>query len=54
VKRVEQLGLQLTDDEIKDATNKIKTLSDVKTMSLSDVDALLSQIHHEKQQIPAQ
>lgn len=46
--RVEQLGLNLTDDEIKDATAKIKTLADIKAQSLDDVDALLRQYHEEK------
>ncbi|KAI0806336.1 HMGL-like-domain-containing protein [Irpex lacteus] len=35
--RVEQLGLKLTDDEIKDATAKIKELADVRTQSMDDV-----------------
>ncbi|KAI0297233.1 hypothetical protein B0F90DRAFT_1740314 [Multifurca ochricompacta] len=43
--RVEQLGLQLTDDEIKDATAKIKELADVRTQSMDDVDSLLRVYH---------
>jgi len=43
--RVEQLGLQLTDDEVKDATSKIKELADVRTQSMDDVDSLL-RIYH--------
>ncbi|KAE9408410.1 homocitrate synthase [Gymnopus androsaceus JB14] len=43
--RVEQLGLTLTDDEIKDATAKIKELADVRTQSMDDVDSLL-RIYH--------
>ncbi|KAF9046878.1 homocitrate synthase [Hymenopellis radicata] len=43
--RVEQLGLTLTDDEIKDATSKIKELADVRTQSMDDVDSLL-RIYH--------
>jgi homocitrate synthase len=39
--RVEQLGLTLTDDQIKDATNKIKNLSDFKQQTVEDIDALL-------------
>jgi homocitrate synthase len=46
--RVEQLGLNLTDDEIKDATAKIKTLADIKAQTLDDVDALLRQYHENK------
>ncbi|KAH9481648.1 mitochondrial Homoaconitase [Psilocybe cubensis] len=43
--RVEQLGLQLTDAEIKDATSKIKELADVRTQSMDDVDSLLRVYH---------
>jgi homocitrate synthase len=43
--RVEQLGLELTDAEIKDATAKIKELADVRTQSMDDVDSLL-RIYH--------
>ncbi|PPR02619.1 hypothetical protein CVT24_002190 [Panaeolus cyanescens] len=43
--RVEQLGLQLTDAEIKDATAKIKELADVRTQSMDDVDSLLRVYH---------
>ncbi|KNZ72174.1 Homocitrate synthase, mitochondrial [Termitomyces sp. J132] len=43
--RVEQLGLKLTDAEIKDATNKIKELADVRTQSMDDVDSLLRVYH---------
>jgi homocitrate synthase len=43
--RVEQLGIQLTDDEIKDATAKIKELADVRTQSMDDVDSLLRVYH---------
>jgi len=43
--RVEQLGLKLTDEEIKDATNKIKTLADIKQQTLDDVDAVLRDYH---------
>ena len=43
--RVEQLGLKLTDEEIKDATAKIKELADVRTQSMDDVDSLLRVYH---------
>jgi homocitrate synthase len=43
--RVEQLGLELTDEEIKDATAKIKELADVRTQSMDDVDSLLRVYH---------
>jgi homocitrate synthase len=43
--RVEQLGLNLTDDQIKEATNKIKNLADIKQQTIDDIDALLHQYH---------
>jgi len=46
--RAEQLGLDLSDDEIKEATQKIKTLADIKQQSLEDVDSLLHHFHQKK------
>jgi homocitrate synthase len=46
--RAEQLGLDLTDEEIKEATQKIKTLADIKQQSLEDVDSLLHHFHRKK------
>jgi len=43
--RVEQLGLELTDDQVKDATAKIKELADVRTQSMEDVDMVLRVYH---------
>jgi len=45
--RVEQLGLHLTDEEVKAATQKIKTLGDIKMCTLDDIDAILRQHHDE-------
>jgi homocitrate synthase len=39
--RTEQLGLDLTDEQIKEITRHIKALADEKALSLSDVDAIL-------------
>lgn len=39
--RAEQLGLELTDAQIKEVTRHIKALADEKPLSLSDVDAIL-------------
>jgi homocitrate synthase len=39
--RAEQLGLTLTDDQIKDVTAHIKALADQKRLDLNDVDELL-------------
>ena len=43
--RVEQLGLSLTDDQVKDVTQKIKELADVRTQSMDDVDTVLRVYH---------
>ncbi|KZV97461.1 homocitrate synthase [Exidia glandulosa HHB12029] len=43
--RVEQLQLELTDDQIKDATAKIKELADVRTQTMEDVDTVLRVYH---------
>src|SRR5450759_3764869 len=39
--RAEQLGLPLTDDQIKDVTAHVKALADQKRMDINDVDELL-------------
>ena len=39
--RAEQLGLELSDAQIKEVTRHIKALADEKLLSLSDVDAIL-------------
>jgi len=39
--RAEQLGLSLSDEEIKKATAHIKALADLKPLALEDVDAIL-------------
>lgn len=41
--RAEQLGLNLTDDQVKFLTNRIKEMADEGSLTLDDVDALLSQ-----------
>lgn len=43
--RVQQLGLDLTDDQVKEVTAQIKKLADVRTQSIEDVDLLLKQYH---------
>ncbi|KAL1924736.1 uncharacterized protein VTP21DRAFT_4390 [Calcarisporiella thermophila] len=46
--RVEQLGLSLTDEEVKKVTAKIKELADIRPQSLDDVDGLLRKYHDAK------
>ncbi|KAL7418556.1 homocitrate synthase lys21 [Cryptotrichosporon argae] len=43
--RVEQLNLDLNDDQVKDATAKIKELADVRTQTMEDVDTILRVYH---------
>lgn len=46
--RVSQLNLELSDDEIKDVTKQIKTLADIKMLSVEEVDTLLRNKHEAK------
>jgi homocitrate synthase len=41
--RAEQLGMNLPDDIIKDATAKFKTLADIRHTTLNDVDSILQE-----------
>jgi homocitrate synthase len=43
--RAEQLKLEMTDEQVKDATAKIKELADTRTQSMDDVDRIL-RIYH--------
>ncbi|VEU21239.1 DEKNAAC102124 [Brettanomyces naardenensis] len=43
--RVEQLNLDLTDDQIKEITHKIKNLGDVRPLSIDDVDSIIKDYH---------
>ncbi len=43
--RVQQLGISLTDDEVKKVTARIKELADIKPLGIEEVDTLLRQFH---------
>ncbi|KAJ3323888.1 mitochondrial Homoaconitase [Blyttiomyces sp. JEL0837] len=43
--RVQQLGLELSDDEVKTVTAQIKTLADIKPLGIEEVDTLLRHFH---------
>ncbi|ORX98321.1 homocitrate synthase [Basidiobolus meristosporus CBS 931.73] len=43
--RVQQLGLDLSDDQVKHVTAQIKLLADIRPQSLENVDTLLRQFH---------
>ena len=43
--RVQQLGLSLTDDQVKSVTAQIKELADIKPLGIEEVDTLLRKFH---------
>lgn len=43
--RAEQLQLSLTDDQLKEITNRVKAMADHRSLSLNDVDVLLREYH---------
>ncbi|CCK68730.1 homocitrate synthase LYS20 KNAG_0B02880 [Huiozyma naganishii CBS 8797] len=43
--RVDQLNLNLTDAEIKEVTNKIKEMGDIRPLSIDDVDSIIKKFH---------
>jgi homocitrate synthase len=43
--RVQQLGLSLTDDQVKHVTAQIKELADIKPLGIEEVDTLLRNFH---------
>ncbi|KAH3668643.1 hypothetical protein OGAPHI_002397 [Ogataea philodendri] len=43
--RVEQLNLNLSDDQVKEVTNKIKQMGDVRPLNIEDVDSIIKQYH---------
>lgn len=43
--RVEQLNLQLTDDQIKEVTQKIKQMGDIRPLGIDDVDSVIKDYH---------
>ncbi|KAI1452954.1 HMGL-like-domain-containing protein [Annulohypoxylon moriforme] len=48
--RVTQLGLTMTDDQIKECTAKIKMLADVRQPSIDDADSIIRSFHLNLQQ----
>ncbi|KAI1441637.1 HMGL-like-domain-containing protein [Annulohypoxylon stygium] len=48
--RVNQLGLTMTDDQIKECTAKIKMLADVRQPSIEDADSIIRTFHLNLQQ----
>jgi homocitrate synthase len=44
--RADQLGLTISDEEIKRITEEVKSMCDLRRISLDDVDGLLYNAHH--------
>ncbi|KAH7019137.1 hypothetical protein EDB80DRAFT_631966 [Ilyonectria destructans] len=47
--RVEQLGLTMTDDQVKEVTQKIKQLADIRPLAIDDTDSIIRSYHLELQ-----
>ncbi|POR34833.1 hypothetical protein TPAR_04974, partial [Tolypocladium paradoxum] len=47
--RVEQLGLKMTDGQIKEVTQKIKALGDIRPIAVDDADSIIRSYHLELQ-----
>ena len=43
--RVEQLGLEMTDAQVKQCTTKIKALADVRPIAIDDADSIIRTFH---------
>ncbi|PHH63121.1 hypothetical protein CDD81_6272 [Ophiocordyceps australis] len=43
--RVGQLGLTMTDDQVKEVTSKIKALADVRPIAIDDADSIIRSFH---------
>ncbi|KAH0522067.1 hypothetical protein TsFJ059_005980 [Trichoderma semiorbis] len=52
--RCEQLGLKMTDDEVKEVTAKIKKMADIRPLAIDDTDSILHSYHIELQKKQAQ
>ncbi|QPG96796.1 Saccharopine dehydrogenase [Epichloe festucae Fl1] len=47
--RVEQLGLSMTDDQVKEVTQKIKAMADIRPLAIDDTDSIIRSYHLELQ-----
>ncbi|KKO99242.1 homocitrate synthase, mitochondrial [Trichoderma harzianum] len=52
--RCEQLGLKMTDEEVKEVTAKIKQMADIRPLAIDDTDSILHSYHIELQKKQAQ
>lgn len=50
--RVDQLNLNLTDQQCKDVTSKIKLMADIRALTIDDVDSIIKEFHAEYEDQP--
>lgn len=43
--RIEQLGLSMTDDQVKLCTQKVKAMADVRPLAIDDADSVIRTFH---------
>ncbi|KAG6038787.1 Saccharopine dehydrogenase [Claviceps citrina] len=48
--RVEQLGLSMTDNQVKEVTQKIKAMADIRPLAIDDTDSIIRSYHLELEQ----
>ncbi|KAF2789225.1 homocitrate synthase [Melanomma pulvis-pyrius CBS 109.77] len=48
--RVEQLGLHMTDDQVKSLTSKIKAMADIRPLAIDDTDSIIRSFHLDLQE----
>ncbi|KAK2597418.1 homocitrate synthase lys21 [Conoideocrella luteorostrata] len=48
--RVEQLGLSMSDDQVKQVTQKIKQMADIRPLAIDDTDSIIRSFHLELEQ----
>ncbi|KAF1962064.1 homocitrate synthase [Byssothecium circinans] len=49
--RVEQLGLKMTDDQVKTLTSKIKAMADIRPLAIDDTDSIIRTFHLDLQEV---
>ncbi|CAM1501603.1 Fc.00g035870.m01.CDS01 [Cosmosporella sp. VM-42] len=47
--RVDQLGLKMTDDQVKEVTAKIKQMADIRPLAIDDTDSIIRSFHLDQQ-----
>ncbi|KAH7145412.1 putative homocitrate synthase [Dactylonectria estremocensis] len=52
--RVDQLGLHMTDDQVKEVTAKIKQMADIRPLAIDDTDSIIRSFHLDLQDGPGE